>query len=199
MAACGSAPWWTGGCCISTTGEWIGFPKPDGLSGRSVHSFFEDREGNIWVATAEGLDRFRDFAIPTFSDLQGFSSGGIFSVLTAKDGSLWLGTSDGLNRWNKGQITNYRYRGFGGVRGGSRVSGLTAGREADSRGTVREITDSGLPDKAHSLFQDARGRMWVGTPSGVAFLKADRFVLRSIRTRTESSFPSPTTVQGTSG
>ena len=128
------------------------------------------------MATAEGLDRFRDFAIPTFSDLQGFSSGGIFSVLTAKDGSLWLGTSDGLNRWNKGQITNYRYRGFGGVRGGSPVSGLTAGREADSRGTVREITDSGLPDKAHSLFQDARGRMWVGTPSGVAFLKADRFV-----------------------
>ena len=152
------------------------FSQADGLSGRSVNSFFEDREGNIWVATAEGLDRFRDFAIPTFSDLQGFSSGGIFSVLTAKDGSLWLGTSDGLNRWNKGQITNYRYRGFGGVRGGSPVSGLTAGREADSRGTVREITDSGLPDKAHSLFQDARGRMWVGTPSGVAFLKSDRFV-----------------------
>ena len=152
------------------------FTQADGLSGRSVTSLFEDREGNIWVATAGGLDRFRDFAIPTFSDLQGFSSAGIFSVLTAKDGSLWLGTSDGLNRWNKGQITNYRYRGFGGVRGGSPVSGLTAGREGDSRATVREITDSGLPDKAHSLFQDARGRMWVGTPSGVAFLKSDRFV-----------------------
>ena len=88
------------------------FTQADGLSGRSVNSFFEDREGNIWVATAEGLDRFRDFAIPTFSDQQGLSSGGIFSVLTARDGSLWLGTSDGLNRWNKGQITIYRYRGL---------------------------------------------------------------------------------------
>ena len=48
------------------------------------------------------------------------------------------------------------------------MGGLAAGT-ADSRGTVREITDSGLPDKAHSLFQDARGRLWVGTPSGVAF------------------------------
>ena len=33
-----------------------------------------------------------------------------------------------------------------------------------------------MPDKAHSLFQDARGQLWVGTPSGVAFLKSDRFV-----------------------
>ena len=36
--------------------------------------------------------------------------------------------------------------------------------------------DSGLPDKAHALFQDARGQMWVGTQSGIAFLKSDRFV-----------------------
>ena len=62
------------------------------------------------------------------------------------------------------------------MRGGSPVSGLTAGRGADSKRTIREITDSGLPDKAQSLFQDARGQMWVGTQSGVAFLKSDRFV-----------------------
>ena len=47
------------------------FSQAEGLSGRSVKAFFEDRESNIWVATAEGLDRFRDLAIPTFSDQQG--------------------------------------------------------------------------------------------------------------------------------
>ena len=52
------------------------FTQAEGLSGRSVISFFEDREGSIWVATGEGLDRFRDFAIPTFSDQQGFSAEG---------------------------------------------------------------------------------------------------------------------------
>jgi hypothetical protein len=80
------------------------------------------------VATVEGLDRFRDFAIPTFSDQQGFSSGGIFSILTARDGSLWVGASDGLNRWIKGQITVYRYRSLAGVRGGS-SSRLTVRRD----------------------------------------------------------------------
>jgi signal transduction histidine kinase/ligand-binding sensor domain-containing protein len=140
------------------------FTQAEGLSGRAVTAFFQDREGSIWVATGEGLDMFRDFAIPTFSDQQGFSSRGMFSIVAARDGSLWLGTSDGLNRWSKGQITVYRYRGLAAVRDDSPISG------------IQEITDSGLPDKAHSLFQDARGRLWVGTPSGVAFFTSDRFV-----------------------
>ena len=165
------------------------FTHAEGLSGRSVFAFFEDREGNMWVATGEGLDRFRDFAIPTFSDQQGFSSRGMFSILAAKDGSLWVGTSDGLNRWSNGQITVYRYRGLAAVRDGSPIGGL---------GTIRDITDSGLPDKAHSLFQDARGQLWAGTPSGVAFFKSDRFVPVAA-VPNGSSFPSPMTVQGTSG
>jgi signal transduction histidine kinase/ligand-binding sensor domain-containing protein len=152
------------------------FTPAEGLSGESVNALFEDREGNIWVATDDGLDRFRDFAVPTISIQQGLSSRGVSSILTARDGSLWVGASDGLNRWIKGQITVYRYRGLAGVRGGSPVGGLAPGREAESRGTIREITDSGLPDKAHALFQDARGQMWVGTQSGIAFLKSDRFV-----------------------
>ncbi|HEU4769535.1 MAG TPA: two-component regulator propeller domain-containing protein, partial [Pyrinomonadaceae bacterium] len=152
------------------------FTHAEGLSSRSVTSFFEDREGNIWVATADGLDRFREFAIPTFSVQQGFSSGGVFSILAARDGSLWLGTSDGLNRWINGQITVYRYPGLAAVSSGPAPSGFAAGREADSTPIIREITDSGLPDKAHLLYQDARGQMWVGTQSGVAFLKSDRFV-----------------------
>ena len=51
------------------------------------------------------------------------------------------------------------------------------GRGADWKRTVREITDSGLPEKiAESIFQDHSGQIWVGTQSGVAFLKSGRFV-----------------------
>ena len=45
------------------------FAQADGLSGDTVTALFEDREGNVWVATSSGLDRFREFAggphIPT--------------------------------------------------------------------------------------------------------------------------------------
>ena len=37
------------------------FSRADGLSGNFVPDLFEDREGNVWVATINGLDRFRDF------------------------------------------------------------------------------------------------------------------------------------------
>ena len=144
------------------------FTTANGLSGASVTALLEDREGSIWVATADGLDRFREFAIPTISVQQGLSSQGFGSILAARDGSMWLGTSEGLNRWNQGQITVYRNRPQRGVRGVS--------QSASNPRTVREITDSGLPGRtAESIFEDHRGQIWVGTQSGVAFLKSGRF------------------------
>ena len=122
------------------------FAEADGLSGDTIDNLFEDREGNIWVATVNGLDRFRDFAVPTISRKQGLSSALMWSVLAGRDGSLWLGSADGLNRWKGGQVTIYR-----------RQNGL-----AD--------------DSADSLFQDDLGRIWVSTLQGVAYLEGDRFV-----------------------
>ena len=152
------------------------FSTANGLSGASVTAIFEDREGSIWVATVDGLDRFREFAITTISVQQGLSSQGLGSILAARDGSIWLGTSEGLNKWNQGQITVYRNRSQRGVRGASQPAGLIVGRGADWKRTVREITDSGLPGRtAESIFEDHRGQIWVGTQSGVAFLKAGRF------------------------
>jgi signal transduction histidine kinase/streptogramin lyase len=38
----------------------IEFRTADGLTSDAIYSIFEDREGNIWVGTTLGLDRFRD-------------------------------------------------------------------------------------------------------------------------------------------
>jgi ligand-binding sensor domain-containing protein len=110
-----------GGLWISTTdrgllhlhqGRTDQFNQSDGLSSDDVVRLYEDREGNIWAATTNGLDRFHDFAVPTISVKQGLSNAVVRSVLAAGDGSIWLATSDGLNRWNNGQITTYRFGAF---------------------------------------------------------------------------------------
>jgi len=130
------------------------FAQADGLSGDFTTALFEDREGSIWVATLDGLDRFRDFAIPTISAKQGLSNANAWSVLAARDGSVWMGTPDGLNQWNDGKITVYRKR-------------AKPGQKAYPT----------LPDDyVESLFQDDRGRIWVSTRRGAAYLENGQFV-----------------------
>ena len=81
------------------------FTRFDGLSGDAINALFQDREGNLWVVTADGLDRFRDFAVPTISVQQGLSSDVVGSVQAGRDGSVWLVAGSFLNRWNDGRIT----------------------------------------------------------------------------------------------
>jgi PAS domain S-box-containing protein len=158
------------------------FTPSDGLSGGAVSCFFEDREGNIWVATVDGLDRFRNFAVSTISVKQGLSSRGVSSILAARDGTVWIGTGDGLNRWKDGQITIYRKRSAQAVRVGAKQRKELPGSTRSTSGSgltgeVREIPVTGLPDDTvDSLFQDNRGRIWVGTERGVAVLESDRFI-----------------------
>src|SRR5262249_8173151 len=66
------------------------FTAKDGLSGPLVVTILEDREGNIWCGTTNGLDRFRQGAFLTVDlphpDLPR-------AILATKDGSLWTEAS----------------------------------------------------------------------------------------------------------
>jgi len=133
------------------------FSELDGLSGDDIYDLFEDREGNIWVATVNGLDRFREFPVVTYSKSQGLSDIPWGGVLAAREGSVWFGNLDGLNRLNQGKVTVYR--------------------QHRARTGVRETVGSGLPDEGvGSLFQDSRGRIWVSTLTGIGYLKNDQFI-----------------------
>jgi signal transduction histidine kinase/ligand-binding sensor domain-containing protein len=144
------------------------FGTADGLSGYRVEALFEDREGDVWAATEEGLDRFHDLAAATISIRQGLPGGSPGGIVASQDGSIWLGTNNGLEQWNNGRLTVYRRPSGGGA---ERATGFA------TRPAVREIDDSGLPDNLiESLFEDHRGRIWVSTRRGVGYLENGRFV-----------------------
>ncbi|HEY0301012.1 MAG TPA: triple tyrosine motif-containing protein, partial [Rhizomicrobium sp.] len=73
------------------------FTAKDGLSADTAALLFEDREGNIWVATTLGLDQFRAASVmiePMLAGRPPFGSG----LLGASDGTVYVGTSDAVYR-----------------------------------------------------------------------------------------------------
>jgi ligand-binding sensor domain-containing protein len=65
----------------------------DGLSGDMVLAFSEDREGNLWIATAKGFDMLRNLRVTTFSSSEGLNEDTASLVLAGRDGTVWFGTN----------------------------------------------------------------------------------------------------------
>src|SRR5262249_394949 len=83
------------------------FAMADGLSGDQITHLFEDHEGNIWVATNEGLDRFRALPASTYSVRQGLPPP-TESILADREEGVWITSAGGLRRWHDGRILTYR-------------------------------------------------------------------------------------------
>lgn len=73
------------------------YQQQDGLTTQSVRTIIEDHEGNIWVGTGLGLDRFREANVvvePALTKRAGRSD----VLLAATDGSVYVGERDAIYR-----------------------------------------------------------------------------------------------------
>jgi len=116
------------------------FTSADGLSGDSVNAFFEDREGNVWVATTAGLDRFHKHAVVTFTTREGLGGSGGDSVLVRRDGSVLVSLLHGISILKDG----------------------IARREL--------WADRIAPHTVTSMLEDHAGRLWLGADDDLLFV-----------------------------
>lgn len=96
--------------------------------------FASDREGNIWIATDEGLYKYKDDKeVAHYTSRDGLPSDGVITLHVDRNGNFWLGTYAGLSQFKDGRFITYN-------------------TEANSpKGFVRAI------------YEDAAGVMWFGT------------------------------------
>ena len=62
----------------------------NGLSGDLVNILLEDREGNIWVSTAKGLDRFRHSHLVPVTLPEGYQK---LTLLAGEHGEVWVNSA----------------------------------------------------------------------------------------------------------
>lgn len=126
------------------------FGASDGLSSDVIVTFFEDSESNIWVATNQGLDRFRpanvvlERKIPVTASVWGYNGARVNDTLF-----FFVNTSDDNSTpfaGRRGQL--YRVNGDGAVQ--------------------MVLPDTEMPE---SMMPAADGGLWMGTSQGLLKLQ----------------------------
>jgi ligand-binding sensor domain-containing protein len=72
--------------------------SPPVLYTNSVRSILEDRQGDIWIGTAKGLNRYHpaDGTMDFFDEKQGILQTFFWMMDMDRDGELWFGAANGL-------------------------------------------------------------------------------------------------------
>ncbi|MCY1080470.1 sensor histidine kinase [Archangium lansingense] len=91
------------GDAAAVSGAVESFTEKDGLSGDYAWPVLEDREGNFWVGTSGGLDRFRASSMVLAEFPRGSHD---FALVAGAGGEVWAGTTNRrLMRLRDGEVS----------------------------------------------------------------------------------------------
>lgn len=122
--------------------------NPNSLSSNFVHRFCEDRQGNIWIGTFNGLNQYnpRNGMFQHYNkqhNRKSLSYSSVWSLYCDRQGNIWVGTYfGGINYFNPQQQVFREYQ-------ASPVE-----HEGLSSSIVSRITE------------DNKGNLWIGTEGG---------------------------------
>ena len=76
----------------------------NGLSQNSVVAIHQDKLGQVWIGTRDGLNKYDGVEFKVYrhqkENENSISNNGILCIEEDKDGFIWVGTSFGLNRYD---------------------------------------------------------------------------------------------------
>jgi len=93
----------------------------------------EDRQGNLWFGTSNGLIQYDGTGFKRYGVTEGLIHNNIQALFEDSKGNLWLGTEGGVNRFDRKSFTHFTVK------------------EGLSHNNVRTITE------------DEKGNIWFGT------------------------------------
>jgi ligand-binding sensor domain-containing protein/two-component sensor histidine kinase len=110
----------------------------EGLIESQVHNLFQDKKGNIWLGSFNGISKFNGHTFENYSRKEGLVDNFFLCGLEDHAGNIWLGFRDGLTKFDGKYFTNY---------------------------TTKEGLSSNVIE---SIIEDKNGNIWLGTSGGGA-------------------------------
>lgn len=154
----------------------------NGLAQNTAMSILQDKKGEIWIGTFDGLSKFNGIEFNTYkndsADPQSLSNNQVFKLMEDRNNNLWIGTLNGINRYNTNTNKFIRYK-LAGTSKKYPVLDIVQ----DKNGIIWAGTEAGLynynpgkdasktifsktnicSDKIQCLYIDKQGRLWIGT------------------------------------
>ena len=159
------------------------------LTSTIVNNIAQDRQGYIWIATANGLNRFDGYRFTTYlyqpGNERSLSHNNVLTLFVDSEGQLWLGTVKGLNRYDSAtddfqhfdmrpdtddepRITNIVESPQGSIIVGSSGFGLyEVGKHQTDIRQINHYSADDENDYYWGIFFDSQGRFWKSDNNGV--------------------------------
>ena len=187
----------------------------DGLSNSSVIAMEQDKLGQMWIGTRNGLNKYNGTRFDVFknepSDSTTLSNSDILSIKEDSDGYIWVGTYNGLNRYDPVKNLFKRYyqtkspnslcnnvvicikemdNGEIWLGTANGISIYDKEKDAFKNIPYLEGNISSLPYKnVQRIFVDSKKDIWIGTSGGLAKLtgrNGDRFEFKQFKWKKDS-------------
>jgi ligand-binding sensor domain-containing protein/signal transduction histidine kinase len=167
---------------LNAGGAFQRFTRADGLASDEVKALREDREGNIWIGTGNGLNAMRVRKVEMLNPPDEWEGHNVLSFWVQPDGSAWIGTlGAGLYhyepavskpRWtcvhpsNASFIWSVLENRSGELMIGTWGDGLLVAKQGY---TASPGQLSGIPFSAGvmALYESKAGELWIGTTAGL--------------------------------
>jgi ligand-binding sensor domain-containing protein/signal transduction histidine kinase len=158
----------------------VHYMSKDGLVNNFVRAFLQGRDGSVWIATDEGVSRWRSGGFTNYQERDGLCYFSTRSLWEDHNGDVWIGTDRGVSHLHAGsfvqdavtealkneKIWAIREDSDGGLWFGTRTGGLYRWRFGK---LAHFTTAQGLASNSiYEMLEDRRGNFWISGPNGIS-------------------------------
>ncbi|WP_198512295.1 two-component regulator propeller domain-containing protein [Flavobacterium sp. 1] len=140
--------------------------QTNGLSNDRVSSIVKEKNGFVWIATQNGLNRYDGNKIKIYNKQNSaLSTNSISDLLIDHKGKIWIATlGGGLNLYNPSNDKFVTYK------------------------NIPNDNRSIPSNELNSLFEDSKGTIWLGTKNGMSFFNEKEQTFKTYKFESKNNY-----------